>query len=413
MTMSPETKTSEALTQNLPTLYRDLIEHSPLPMAAAGGKNHIVGYVNPAFCNLVGKKKEDLIGHPFSETGQKTDNCIVTMDRVYRTGKAETCGEQGVSGSHIRRRFHAVWAIPDHDGRPAGIIIQLTGSAQLSIINRQLAAMNEQLMVSAVRQHEMLEEKERLNSALQVEIAERRKTEEAQQKLNENLIRNRDALRNLATELVLVEERERKKVSVILHDEVAQSMAAARLRVNMLNTFIEREDARHIAKEALDLIATSIQQTRALMSDLANPVLYDLGLKVAVQRLTEMLADDIAVDFSSRGRFEMDMDVDVKVTLYQIAKELLKNVEKHSNAKNVTVRLTEDNSGVGLLVSDNGRGFDVSILSSPDKEGGFGLFSIRERVSYFNGAIAIQSEPCKGTTVKIEIPKERHVNDKI
>jgi len=413
MTMSPETKTSEALTQNLPTLYRDLIEHSPLPMAAAVGKNHIVGYVNPAFCNLVGKKKEDLIGHPFSETGQKTDNCIVTMDRIYRTGKAETCEEQENSGSHIRHRFHAVWAIPDHDGRPAWIIIQLTGSVQLSIINQQLAAMNQELMVSAVRQHEMLEEKERLNSALQVEIAERRKTEEAQQKLNENLIRNRDALRNLATELVLVEERERKKVSVILHDEVAQSMAAARLRVNMLNTFIEREDARHIAKEALDLIATSIQQTRALMSDLANPVLYDLGLKVAVQRLTEMLADDIAVDFSSRGRFEMDMDVDVKVTLYQIAKELLKNVEKHSNAKNVTVRLTEDNSGVGLLVSDNGRGFDVSILSSPDKEGGFGLFSIRERVSYFNGAIAIQSEPCKGTTVKIEIPKERHVNDKI
>jgi hypothetical protein len=59
MTMSPETKTSEALTQNLPTLYRDLIEHSPLPMVAAGGKNHIVGYVNLAFCNLVGKKKED------------------------------------------------------------------------------------------------------------------------------------------------------------------------------------------------------------------------------------------------------------------------------------------------------------------------------------------------------------------
>ena len=400
--MSPETKTSEALTQNLPTLYRDLIAHSPLPMAAAGGKNHIVVYVNPAFCNLVGKKKEDLIGHPFSETGQKTDNCIVTMDRVYRTGKAETCEEQGISGSPIRHRFHAVWAIPGHDGRPAGIIIQLTGSVRLSIINQQLAAMNQQLMVSAVRQHEMLEEKERLNSALQVEIAERKQTEEALQKLNENLIRNRDALRNLATELVLVKERERKKISVILHDEVAQSMAAARLRVNMLNTFIEREDARHIAKEALDLIATSIQQTRALMSDLANPVLYDLGLKVAVQRLTEMLADDIAVDFSYRGRFEMDMDVDVKVTLYQIAKELLKNVEKHSNAKKVTVRLTEDDSGVGLLVSDNGRGFDVSILSSPDKEGGFGLFSIRERVSYFNGAIAIQSEPCKGTTVKIE-----------
>jgi len=380
-------------------------------MAAAVGNNYIVCYVNPAFCNLVGKKKEDLIGHPFSQTGLKIDNSIAIMDRVYRTGTAETREEQENSASHIRHRSYAVWAIPDHDGRPAGIIIQVTGWAQLSTISQQLAAVNQELMLSAVRQHETLEEKERLNSALQVEIAERKRAEEALQRINEKLIRNRDALRNLASKLVLVEERERKRISIILHDEVAQSLAAARMRVEMLSIFIKTEDARHFYKEALDLIATSIQQTRGLMNDLISPVLYDLGLKVAVQQLTEILADDIAVDFSSRGRFELDMDV--KVTLYQIAKELLKNIQKHSNAKKVTVRLTEDNSVVSLLVSDNGKGFDVSRLSSPDAEGGFGLFSIRERVSYFYGTVVIQSEPCNGTTVKIEISKERHINGEI
>jgi two-component system sensor kinase len=184
--MSPErTSSVEKLIHKLSTLRSDLIDHSPLPMAAAVGEKHVIGYVNPAYCNLVGKKKEDLIGHPFAETGPEIERFMAIMDRVYRTGKAEAGAEQENSASHLRNRPYVVWALPDTDGRPVGIVIQLM---QLSIHSRQLTAMNQELMLSAVRQHEIIDEKEDLNAALQAEITER-KLVEGELKKSEELLR--------------------------------------------------------------------------------------------------------------------------------------------------------------------------------------------------------------------------------
>ncbi|HSD93839.1 MAG TPA: GAF domain-containing protein, partial [Syntrophales bacterium] len=103
----------------------------------------------------------------------------------------------------------------------------------------------------------------------------------------EDLGKSRDDLRKLASELVLAEERERKRISVILHDDVAQALAATKMRLDLLGTVPGGEDVRLALTEARELLGQSIRQARALMTDISNPVLYDMGLRAAVEALAE------------------------------------------------------------------------------------------------------------------------------
>jgi GAF domain-containing protein len=116
----------------------------------------------------------------------------------------------------------------------------------------------------------------------------------------EDLEKSRDDLRKLASELVMAEERARKKISVTLHDEVAQTLAAARMRIDLLRSKPGDDDSRRALDEAQQLLVQAIRETRSLMTDISNPVLYDMGLQVAVQSLTEEVKSETG--FPSRAR---------------------------------------------------------------------------------------------------------------
>ncbi|MCK7485468.1 MAG: PAS domain S-box protein [Bacillus subtilis] len=116
--------------------------------------------------------------------------------------------------------------------------------------------------------------------------------------LLEDLEKSRGELRKLASELIMTEERERKKISVTLHDEVAQTLAAARMRIDLLRSKPGDDDSRRALDEAQQLLVQAIRETRSLMTDISNPVLYDMGLQVAVQSLTEEVKARNGVSFS-------------------------------------------------------------------------------------------------------------------
>jgi PAS domain S-box-containing protein len=162
-------------TPDLPSLGRSIFEGSPLPMAAVAGANHIVQYVNPAFCRLVGKSKDELIGIPFAEI-MPGDGCLSLLDRIYRTGEAETYTELEHSEAHPVYWSYAMWPVLAAEERPVGILIQVTETTRF---HQQATAMNQELLLSAVRQHELMEAAERLNAQLQLEITEHAKAEDA------------------------------------------------------------------------------------------------------------------------------------------------------------------------------------------------------------------------------------------
>jgi signal transduction histidine kinase len=175
----------------------------------------------------------------------------------------------------------------------------------------------------------------------------------------------------------------------------------------MLRSMTGDAPYREIIEQAQELLSHCIRQTRALMTDISNPVLYDMGLRSAVEALAEPVKarHGIHVKCLFEGNVN-SLSQDLNVMVFQVVKELLQNVVQHSRASGASIRIMEDKDSIRTIVADDGAGFDTAGTCSADGiEGGFGLFSIRERVESFNGSIRIKSRPGIGSEVSVTLPK--------
>lgn len=225
------------------------------------------------------------------------------------------------------------------------------------------------------------------------------------QNITEQLERSRTELRKLASELVMAEERERKRIAGVLHDDIAQILATAQMRLSLFQGIPSDQMDQQTLEETKALLAQSIQETRILMNDLGNPLLFDLGLKPACEALADRLMErhPVRIRCDIRDAYK-HLNQDVKTILYQVVRELLNNVAKHSQAQNADVLIEMENGHFRLKVTDDGVGFDPQTLGAPTVEGGFGLYSIRERLIAIGGSIMIESSPGTGTVVTAIVP---------
>src|SRR5450759_4111483 len=123
--MAVELTSRAAHQPDLSSLCLAITEHAPLPMATVEGASHIVRYVNPAFCRLMDKPSEQLVGIPFCEMLPERDECVTLLDRVFRTGKPESHTEQQHSKPHPVFWSFMMWPVLA-DERPVGVMIQVT-----------------------------------------------------------------------------------------------------------------------------------------------------------------------------------------------------------------------------------------------------------------------------------------------
>ncbi len=221
-----------------------------------------------------------------------------------------------------------------------------------------------------------------------------------------NLDRLRDyqaRLKSMATELALLEERQRGAFARDLHDGISQTLAAAKMRLDLMKS---RGAKSPDFEEVHTLVARSLEESRTLTVDLCPPVLYDLGLEPALESLVERFAGETGIE----ARFEGDgspkpLTDGLRAMLYRSTRELLRNTVKHANAKKVRVSIGRQDGRVVVRVEDDGAGFDASSPRSETRDGsGFGLFSIREQLGYLGGSLDIQSEPGAGTRATLTAP---------
>jgi PAS domain S-box-containing protein len=162
---------------DLSSLCFVVAHHAPLPMATVEGATHLVRYANAAFCGLMGKTLDQLLGQPLSELLPEKDECVTLLDRVFRTGKAETHTEVEQDAPHPIFWSYTMWPVAaSADEALVGVMIQVTETAQL---HEETVAMNEALVLTAVRQHELVDAALKLNAQLREEIAEREQAEAA------------------------------------------------------------------------------------------------------------------------------------------------------------------------------------------------------------------------------------------
>ena len=240
-----------------------------------------------------------------------------------------------------------------------------------------------------------------------------RRSEERYRNLSAELERqvaNRTSqLQALALALTQAEERERQRVARVLHDHLQQLLAAAKIGVGALRfSAAEGSDMADGLTQIDALLRESIESSRALTYDLSPPVLYQGGLGAAL----EWLAREVETKQGLRVRVTRQAGVDnlsepLRVFLFQAARELLFNIAKHAGAGNVDVSLATEGTQLRLCVADDGKGFDPAAVT-PGAGGGFGLFSIRERIGPLGGDMEIDSAPGRGTRITLYAPITPH-----
>ena len=238
-------------------------------------------------------------------------------------------------------------------------------------------------------------------------IAERLRRVIERREAEEKVLDYQAQLKSLASELSLAEERERHRIATELHDRISQSIVISKVKLEELRESTSSADLAKSIGEICNWLDETIQNTRLLTSDLSSPILYELGFEAAV---SEWLAEQIQEKHGIATEFEDDgqpkpLDDDIRALLFRMVQELLINVVKHAQAHKVKVFSRKVDSEVHVSVEDDGVGFNpTETASMPTKTGGFGLFSIRERLEQLGGRLEIESEPGHGCRITVMAP---------
>jgi PAS domain S-box-containing protein len=235
-----------------------------------------------------------------------------------------------------------------------------------------------------------------LGSAL--DITERKQAEARLTQANATLERTTAELRRLSRQLTHVEQRERERMALILHDQLQQLLVGTLLNVTALEQGLTDSTLREFAHQAAQTLNKAIQEAKSLTIELSPPILREGGLAEAMKwlgrRTRETHGLDVQVDVESAPAIAYE----IGVVLFSAVKELLFNVVKHAGVESARLSLFRSQNGeVRLTVSDDGCGYDKNLAHArEDVSGGFGLFAIRERMESLGGLLEIDSAPGKG-----------------
>lgn len=221
----------------------------------------------------------------------------------------------------------------------------------------------------------------------------------------------RRRLRRLADLLTTTEEQERRRAATHIHDTVVQTLSLSNIRLGGVIAAIEKaglSDQREKVEGVRHLLDQGIKECRGLMEELVPPLLYEVGLYAALRDFAEKQAQSVGSRIQIvEDRSLEPMDEALRGLLFQSARELIMNAEKYAGPCEIRVSVSVAEGHVQLRVDDNGRGFDLAELDNTERdhaEGGFGLFSIRERLDGLDGRLDIDSAPGKGTTATVRVP---------
>jgi PAS domain S-box-containing protein len=247
--------------------------------------------------------------------------------------------------------------------------------------------------------------------AFVTDITARKRAEAALQERTVELERRTAQLSRMASDLTLAEQRAREELAKTLHDGLQQLLVSASMN---LDRQVKREAQRGAGTDALDEVKSHIDEAiaaaRSLSFELFPPVLHGSGLPAALAWLADWTRNQygLVVQVSTNPLANSDRK-DVRTLLFESVRELLFNAVKHAQVDRVTLDLVIDaDNAVCITVADKGVGFDPEKLVERAKASqvGWGLFSIRERLTLLGGRLDIESAPGRGTRFRLIVPRD-------
>lgn len=228
----------------------------------------------------------------------------------------------------------------------------------------------------------------------------------ARKRDEEDLRSYQEKLRSLSSELLLAEERQRRRIATDIHDRIGHALAVTSMKLRGLKEKASSPDTLEAVHVITDLIDQLIRDTQTLTFSLSPPVLYDLGLEAATDWLAEETRNQHGLNVSFSSDLEdRYIDNTTRVLVFQAIRELLFNVVKHAGAGLARIRITCRGDELVTVIEDDGCGFEpADTVSRGAKKGGYGLFSIRERLTSLGGSLLVESAPGRGTKITMISP---------
>jgi len=339
---------------------RTIINKAPMGIALLDKEGWILE-CNPALQNMLDYNEDELSGvllvqaiHPQDKAlyNNKFKELINGTSDIYR-----------IDSRYIHKEFREVW-----------------GSLSASVVRD--AAGQPQFVIAMVE-----------------DITTKRQAEE-------KIVNYQRQLQSLTSELSLIEERERRRIAINLHDHVGQVLTLIGIKVDELHEKVSLTTCNPIVKEIRKLIGQTIKCIRSLMFELSPPILYDLGLEEAIEWLAEHFSQEHGLKIQvNRDKQPKPLKTEGNIMLFQAVRELLLNIVKHSKATSAKIYIQRACNDLRIIIEDNGIGFEINLIDhNHHKIKGFGLFSIYERLEYYGGNMMIESNKSQGTKITLLMP---------
>ncbi len=348
-------------------------------------------YINKAYTQLLGyDSPEELIDEHISAVISPED-----ANRLLEFGRSRAQGQPRASVYEFKGK------------RKDGKLVDVEASVSTSTVagRRYITTMvrdivERKLAERALREsHEELERRvgertvalSKMNVILQEEVRERRRIESERVEL----------LRRI----VFAQEDERRRIAREMHDQLGQQLTVLKLKLDAFKEGCGENGKLSEQVEALQTLAGQLDaDVDHMVWEMRPTALDDLGLQAALSSYVQNWAQNlgIPVQLHASGMDER-LTPEIETALYRIAQEALNNIAKHAHAAQVAIVLERRADQVSLIIEDDGVGFDLQQVLSPD-DIGFGLVGLRERAALFGGTVEIESQPNEGATVVVRIP---------
>jgi PAS domain S-box-containing protein len=369
------------LKENL-RLFAAIFNNASVAMAQASFTGEFL-HVNEAFCRMIGYTSAEIFSQKmtFKQITYPDDLAadLVAVQEMLAGTKKQHVREK----RYIHKDGHLVWIfisaqlVKDEAGNPLyliAVMIDISERKQLELERETLYAELESIVQKRTQELELSHRKLELTT---------------------------QHLRDLAFEVDLASEKERKQIAIEVHDELGQNLTALRMQIALLH-YQERPQQNLPIDEMLNLVDQLIKQVRNVASNL-YPIALDMGFKHALNWLVNQFSENTHIPCKLIIRVEtVNFTQSVLIGLFRIIQESLTNVSRHAQASYVTVivmRLT--NNSLSLIIQDNGTGFDTKILNDHSH---FGIFGMRERALSLHAQFEITSKIGHGTTIVLNIP---------
>jgi len=233
----------------------------------------------------------------------------------------------------------------------------------------------------------------------ELELEVQRRTKQLQERTTQ--------LHAMAGTIIQAEERERTRISRLIHDDLQQMLVAALLNLRMMNVKERYPELAADIASIESMLKDSIATAQSLTTELSPPVLHQYGLAAALQWMRPWCMEKFKLLVDVDTEDDIDPSPEISVTLFLCVRELLFNVVKHAGVRAAAVRMWRDpaDGTLKIEISDKGAGFDPqTAMKRKGPTGGMGLFNSRERVEMLGGGLETDSSPGNGSRFTLWVP---------